>query len=374
MRYFSLILCVVNVMLQAQNVSTIATNSGITDALVFNASGNLTGSDYYGGKIFEVDLSNGFSTLLAEGFTSANGLVFDSNGTLFLADNLGNTIYKIFPDGSREVFVNFFNPSSLIFELDSDTLIAASYAQKKIVKISPDGKITNWSSGGNLSGGPNGFVYDEMDNLYVCNFDDRKITQIHPDGSQTLITQAPGGGAMGGIAYSNGFIYGSLLTTHKIFRTDLDGNGEIFLGSTIGTVDGDAAIAKFSSPNGILPSESGDTLYISDLNTSNIRMVTNLGASVNTIEAETKSSFITITPNPGRELLEISLDLLHAGGYSIDLYNGQGKHIKSILTASSLNPGIHQFKMDGSNLSPGHYYLLIQNGKDKIFTKKLVIL
>lgn len=367
---FFLLLCNV---INAQTVTTISENTGITDALVFTSEGHLIGSDYYNGKIFTTTLPEGVSSLFSEGFTTANGLVYDDNNILYMADNLGNKIYKIFPDGSSEVFVNFINPSSLIFELDSDTLIAASYAQKKIAKISPDGTITNWSLGGELLGGPNGFVYDDDGNFYVCNFDDRKITQILSDGSQISLAQAPGPGAMGGITYANGYIYGSLITAHKIFRTDLNGNGELYLGGTAGTVDGNPSEAKFNGPNGILASVTGDTIYVSDLNTSNIRMISEVNTTVNVNNSTPDFITMNLLPNPASDNLQISIELDQLTIISMELRDLSGKKITPVVELKELREGIHHFNVETSQFSPGSYFVFVQNSEGGFFSKKLVI-
>lgn len=357
----------------AQTVTTISESSGITDALVFDAEGHLIGSDYYNGKIFKTTLPDGMSSLFAEGFRTANGLVYDDDGVLYMADNLGNKIYKIFPSGTSEVFVNFINPSSLIFELDSDTLIAASYAQKKIVKIAPDGTITNWSSGGQLFGGPNGFVYDDDDNFYVCNFDDRRITQILPDGSQIPLAQAPGGGAMGGITYANGYIYGSLITTNKIFRTDLDGNGVLYLGSSAGTVDSDASEAKFNGPNGILASATGDTIYVSDLNTSNVRMITGINITVSVDEVDSGFTTVKLIPNPAVNNAQISLEVARPTTASMELRDLSGKMVMPIISLKKLQKGVHHFDIQTSKLASGSYFIFIQNEEGYVLSKRIII-
>lgn len=359
--------------ISAQSVTTISSNSGVTDALVFDQNNNLTGSDYYNGNIFTIDLNSGSASLFAEGFASCNGLVYDSNHILYMADNLGNKIYKVHPDGEKELFVNFINPSSLIFEHDSDTLIAASYLQKKIVKIAPDGTIVNWSTGGQLSGGPNGFIFDDENNLYVCNFDNRKIIQIHTDGSQSLLIQAPGSGAMGGITYHSGYIYASLIHNHRIFRTDLEGNGAIFMGSTKGTVDGDHALAKFDGPNGILASITGDTLYVSDLNTSNIRMITGVNQSVHNTDLTIRKTEISIQPNPSIDQFVFSINISQNSTISASIYDIFGNQIKSILNKQKLPLGHHTFSVNTDTISNGIYFIRLHNEQGQTIIRKLSI-
>ncbi|MEZ4952951.1 MAG: T9SS type A sorting domain-containing protein [Saprospiraceae bacterium] len=368
----TLLFLLVPTFLLAQTVTTISPNSGVTDDLVFDADGNLLGADYSGSAIYKVTLPDGTPSIFSDGYNTPNGLAFDSNGILYMADNIGNKIYKIFGDGSKEEFVSLVNPSGLIFELDSDTLIATSYMGDRLVKIAPDGTMITWTAGNNLSGGPVGLCYDEDGNLYVGNFDNRKITKILPDGSQQLLVQGPTSGPLGFIAYANGYIYGTLFSTHKIFRTDLEGNAQVILGSTNGTVDGDASMAKFSAPNGILASKTGDTLYVSDFNTSNIRMITNLDDITSSREASFTVLEFTASPNPFMDMVTASFELEMSTNASLELTDATGRLIQKIVDQENMTAGKHQFEIEATDLPDGVYYLTLRLEKGQVLTQKIV--
>lgn len=358
--------------LLAQTVTTISPNSGVTDDLIFDENGDVLGADYIGSAIYKVLLPEGTSTVFSDGFNTPNGLAFGSDGTLYMADNIGNKIYKIYPDSSIEEFVSLVNPSGLIFELDSDTLIATSYMGDRLVKIAPDGTMITWTAGNNLSGGPVGLCYDDDGNLYVGNFDNRKITKILPNGSQQLLVQGPTSGPLGFIAYAKGYIYGTLFSTHKIFRTDLEGNAQVILGSSNGTVDGDASVAKFSAPNGILASPSGDTLYVSDFNTSNIRMITNLDDITSSREASFSVLEFAASPNPFMDMVTASFELDVPTNASLELTDVTGRLIQKIVDNEKLTAGKHQFEIDATDLPEGIYFLVLQLEKGQVVTQKIV--
>ena len=358
---------------KAQTVTTISTNSGVTDELIFDLDGHLLGADYNGSAVFRVTLPDGNSEVFSDGYNTPNGMAYDSNGTLYMADNQGNTIYKIFPDGSSEVFVEFYNPSGLIFELDSDTLIATSYYGDKLAKIAPDGTMTDWSVGGELSGGPVGLCYDDEDNLYVGNFDNRRITKILPDGSQVSVAQGPTSGWLGFIEYANGYIYGTLFSTHKIFRTDLEGNVEIILGSTAGNTDGDASMAQFNAPNGILASPSGDTLYVSDLNSSNIRMITDLDAIPSKSNEAVGISSFRVSPNPAVDVARLGFELAVPARASLAILNAEGKLVSRVLDNQKLGAGQHQFDLACHGWPSGVYHAVLELDGKKVRSEKLVL-
>ncbi len=295
--------------LQAQTVTTIATNTGIDDGMALDSEGNLYGSNYMGNSVFKLTPDGTVSTF-STGYDTPNGLVFNNDGTLFMADNIGNVIYKIMPNGTSEAFVaNINNPSGLIFEHDSDTLIVTGYLGDKLSKIAPDGSVIQ-IPGTNVMNGPVGLAYDDGNNLYVAEFGNsngfgsRKIFKITPEGEISTLMSLNSGGSIGFIAYAKGYLYATAFYSNRIYRIDLAGNAELWLGSTAGTVDGDASVAKFNGPNGIIASPSQDTLYVSDFNTRSIRMITDLEMST-PVNQTIASIDIDVYPNPVSDILNV---------------------------------------------------------------------
>ncbi|MCB9315457.1 MAG: T9SS type A sorting domain-containing protein [Lewinellaceae bacterium] len=356
-------------LLTAQTVTTIRANSGITDDLIFDANGNLLGADYTGSAVFRVELPGTSVNTFSDGFNTPNGLALGPDGNYYMADNQGNKIYRIAPDGTASVFVDMYNPSGLIFQQGSDTLIATSYLGDRIVKISPDGVIHDWSKGGLLAGGPVGLCYDDAGRLYTGNFDDRRIIRILADGSQEAIGQAPTSGWLGFIDYANGYLYGTLYSTHKIFRMDLQGNASIILGSTAGNADGDATQAKFNAPNGILASSTGDTLYISDYNSSNLRMITGLNSLSATNEMFPEMN-LQLYPNPVHDFLQVKA--LASGNLPVrlEVFNAVGQNVYR--DSIEANNGPLQVQLDCSRWPAGSYQLLLFAGDGQVLSRWFV--
>ena len=294
----------------AQQVTTLNPDSGADDGIIFDSAGNLYGSHYIGSEVVKLNPDTWESEIYSDGFNTPNGLAFGADGNLYMADNIGNKIYRILSDGTKEIFVNnIINPSGLILEPDSDTLIATTYDGSKIVKIATDGTVVEFSAGGILNG-PVGLCYDDEGRLYTGNFGNRKIIRLEENGDQVLISQAPGNGSLGFIAYAKGYIYGTLFTQHKIYRTDLMGNDTIILGGGAGNVDGDGTVAKFNRPNGIIASPSQDTLFVTDFATRSLRMITDLTPVISgTSEINNNSIKLSIYPNPVATESSLELEL-----------------------------------------------------------------
>ncbi|MBL7825904.1 MAG: hypothetical protein JNJ57_04680 [Saprospiraceae bacterium] len=369
-----LAVCVSIVSLHAQTVTTITTSaSKIDDDILFDAAGNLYGSNYVGAKVYKMT-PDGVESVFASGFGSPNGLAFTDDGILIMADNTGNKLYKIFPDGSKEVFVDSLQgPSGMIREKNSDTLIVTSYSSTNTIwKIAPDGSVSSFLNHPEFNG-PVGLCYDDSMNLYIANFSDRKIFKLTPDGQLTFFTQPPLGQYIGFLAYANGSLYATAMQAHKIYKIDLQGNYTVWLGSTIGSVDGDASVAKFNRPNGIRPSSTGDTLYVSDFGSKKVRMITNLGGATATNELMPEWK-VKVSPNPMTTNTQIAFELPDAATMSIGLYDDRGILVRSILANERLMQGAHHYSFVREGLVAGVYFLNFESSGGRFLAKKVVIL
>jgi len=371
--YLALLLLCLCQNIIAQTVTTIARNTSIDDGLVLDTQGRLYGANYQGSAVFRLQADDWQPQVFSDGFNTPNGLALHKDGSIYMADNQGNQLIKIAPDGFSSTFIsNFSNPSGVLFEPNSDTLIATSYGGNRVIKITPDIIQIPFAQGGMLNG-PVGLCYDDDGNLYVGNFNDRKIIRLDEDGTQHLVAQAPGGGWMGFINYAKGYIYGTLYNQHKIYRTDLQGNGEIILGSTVGTADGDASTAKFSAPNGIAVSPSQDTIYISDYNTFNIRMLTNLDGTTSTKKNERFNfSEWQLYPNPAATILNIEIALNQATTVTAKLLDSNGKLIELFLDNQSLGNGKHNIPLTIAEFPSGTYYLQMELDGKYTYSKAFV--
>jgi len=249
--------------------------------------------------------------------------------------------------------------------------MVCSWGASSVSKLAPDGTVIPFTSGGELNG-PVNFIIDDFGDLYVANYTDRKIIHLYPDGEQELLVQVPSSGALGFMTYSNDYIYGTLINSHKIFKVDLDGYAEIILGNSSGGMDGDASVATFAGPNGIAASPYGDTLYVSEFQTQKIRMITNLEGVPSNQKEIIKASSFSISPNPIGENTLIEFELLENETVSLELRNTEGKLIQQIIDEEKLSIGKKQIQLNGSQLPSGIYFIQMTANGSNIFSEKII--
>lgn len=360
-------------LLPAQTITTLtSTASKIDDDIIFDSAGNLFGSNYVGSRVYK-RTPDGQESIFATGIVSPNGMAFNDDGTLVIADNTGNKIYKIFPDGSKQVLSTAITgPSGMLRMENSDTILVTAYPGTQIWKLAPDGSVSEFLNHPQFNG-PVGLCYDDDHNLYVANFNDRKIFKVPPGGQPIFFAQPPLGQYIGFLAYTKGYIYATAMNAHKIYKIDSDGNYAVWLGSTMGTTDGNASTAKFNQPNGIRASVTGDTLYVSDFGSKRVRMITNLSGASGAGNALMPEWRLTVAPNPVFGTAQVDFALNEATTVSIGLFDAEGRLIRDLLTTTRLQQGQHRYALDCAGLPNGVYFLQMRSGEDRLLVRKIVI-
>lgn len=349
---------------RGQYVSTFfdSTNVTITDDLEFDAQGNLYGADYSGDAVYKITPAGVVSTYVS-GMDAPNGIAFDSMGNLFVCDNIGNAVYKVSPAGSFIDTTTIASPSGIIKQEGSDTMIFTTYAGNKLVKLAPDGTMTTWFAGAPLVG-PVGLVYDDNGRLYIGNFTNRKIYEVRKD---SLIYIATIGGtsssSLGFITFANNSLWGTNFQNHQIYRVYLGYTDSVVLyaGSTFGSVDGPLSTAKFYQPNGIVA--KGDSLYISEYATGNIRLVS--GISLEAPNHVFSRPDFNIAPNPVNDLLSLTIQ---AGRFSRPWFikDIQGRVIIKGKTQSETET------IPVGELPSGVYFLHLESAQGRISAVKFL--
>jgi DNA-binding beta-propeller fold protein YncE len=366
---YTFLLLLFPLVLSAQHffVETIHSSSlDIDDAMVLDKEGNLYGSHYMGNAVYKLSPDGTLKTF-ASGFDTPNGLAFNSAEELYIVDNRGNRIYKLDKSGNFLDTISIINPSGIIKAIDSDTMIFTHYMGNHISKLAPDGRIISWHSGGLLNG-PVGLCYDDSSNLYVGNFTDREIYRVKESSLEYVATiPGPTFGSqrfLGFITFANGWIYGTSFNLDRIYRVHpgyVD-SVEWFSGHGRGNLDGHFSVATFNQPNGIYASPTGDTLYVSDFGTGNVRMITLFSTA---IEDDITEQIFTISPNPCTDKIQIKTqEMMHRANLTI--YNQMGRKMMEQRNLIGNN-----FHLDITELASG-VYMAVLHSEGKISQKRII--
>lgn len=260
-----------------EQVRTFA-NSGVRegDGISVSADGDIyVSGGLDNGSIIKIDKS-GETSIFTTGFASANGSDFDSLGNLFVADYTGNRVYKVTPEGVNTVFASNLNGPAGVFVDQSDNVIVGVFGANfsgdasQVLTITPQGEVSVLASGGGLRD-VIGVVGDENGDIYAGNWSTGQVFRVS-DGNVVLLGDLDAN--LNQIDYSRGYIY--VATSGRVSRVSTDGQvAETFVGSsTQAEIDGPVSNAEFAEPNAITASDNGNTLYVYDKSTGNVRSIT----------------------------------------------------------------------------------------------------
>ena len=200
----------------------------------------------------------------ASGFYGASGNTLDKNGNLYQASYFGHTISRISRAGEVVTVADegLKGPVGMIFN-QANELLVCNCNDQSIKKVDGDGNVTDFAKSPDFNC-PNGVAMDADGNIYVVSFSGSKIVRITPDAEASVFADSKGNG-LGHIALVNGVFYATSYQDNKVYRITPDGEINVFAGTgERGQKDGKALEALFSSPNGIYADSSGNYLYIND--------------------------------------------------------------------------------------------------------------
>ncbi|HEY2103028.1 MAG TPA: SMP-30/gluconolactonase/LRE family protein, partial [Chthoniobacterales bacterium] len=113
---------------------------------------------------------NAKMSIVATGFKFTEGPVWDSAGFLYLSDEAGNKIYRLYPDGKKEEVIAIGDPDGNTFDLQH-RLIDCSSVLRAVLEITPDGKYNVLADNdhGKKLNTPNDVVLGPDGALYFTN-------------------------------------------------------------------------------------------------------------------------------------------------------------------------------------------------------------
>jgi sugar lactone lactonase YvrE len=290
--------------------ATITTLPGVTVnsyGIVLAKSGNLYIGDNVRNKVF-IKSPNG--TLITWAGSGAGIANTDGNGTS--ADFVG--IYALAIDSNENVYVlgsdetggipnpygavrkidpsqnvttirigGFFYPQGICVSSSGDLFVTGG-SQGGILKLTQAGVITTFVTNAEV-GNASGICIDENDNMYVTNRDNGNIYSVT---KTAIVTTIAGNGTAGyldgqGTAAifnqpfsitrtSSGILYVADTANNRIRMISTTGLVTTLAGSSQGFVNGFGPAANFNGPVSVVTNPVGNSLYISDITNTAIRL------------------------------------------------------------------------------------------------------
>ena len=261
-------------------------------------------------------------------FNWPKNLLFDGQWNLYISDSSNDLIRKINTDGVVTTFAGdgrrghedgpaaeatFFHPNGIAFNSDGDMFVADRF-NSRIRRISTDGEVTTYagtgvrvSRDGTASTAsfelPDGLVIDSDGNVFVADMDGNRIRKISADLQVTTFAGsgdfgfAEGNGTEASfrwptcMAMSNsGDIFVSDHRNHMIRKITPNGDVTVVAGTgERGYVDGEALNAQFNDPSCLAIADDG-TIYVAESQGHRIRKISNTGV-VSTVAGTGEEGF-----------------------------------------------------------------------------------
>ena len=247
-------------------------------------------------------------------FSQPYGLVFDSQGNLYMADTQNHVIRIVSPDGITSTYAGdgipgnlngpassarFNEPKGIALGEDG-TLYVADFGNHLIRAISPDGIVRTMAGTGEPSftdgdssaarfNGPSSLVIDELGNLLVADRFNHRVRLVGPDGqTQTLLGSGTAGHKNGPIEVATldepvflvrdfeGSLYFTEASGHAIRKLSSDDMVTVLAGArgVSGFEDGETSL--FNTPRGLAFGRDGN-LFVADSGNHSIRKVSPTG-------------------------------------------------------------------------------------------------
>lgn len=361
--------------LLAQTVSTFFEDAtmDVDDAMAFDSSGNLYGSNFGGTTVYQISPA-GVATPFITGLANPNGMAFDSNGDFYLAEYSAGTINKY--DSSGTLITNYSVggiASGLIKDFDSDAIVFTNVVTNSVNRLETDGTITELFQGTPLNA-PVGLAFDLTGNLYVANFVGNEIYKL--TSTPEYVATVPDGGATGGnaavgfIAFAGGYLYATNFGGHQIYKVNplVIDDVTLYAGDTQGSNNGSIATATFDFPNGIIYNASQNAFYVSEFSgNGNIRRIDDAVLSIDDV---IKLNF-RFAPNPAKDLIIIEGSNLSLNGQlQLHVYNNSGQLIyeDKIETQSELLT----YSMSITKFATGLYHLKLSDSHKQLFSESFI--
>ncbi|WP_299217086.1 hypothetical protein [uncultured Dokdonia sp.] len=303
-----------SILMHTQTVTTV-TEGSFCDGMGITSNGDIYVSNFQENDVFIYALATSNVTTFATGFTNPNGIGVIDDDRIYICEAGGGTIHIYNTNGDvLDTITGLTNPIGIKYDAQEDQLLWVSYNQSSLNSLDPDTNETEILIQGAPLNGPSGIAFIG-DQTYISNYNDRKIFRLEDNDTLTEIAQLPASAAqsnvLGFFTSKGDFLYGTQIGEHRIYQINPE-TGEVilFAGSSLGNEDGNLDTATFNFSNGILGGDTNDRIYISEVGTSNLRIIENVSLNVDAFaKAETT---IHLFSNPQSDPITIKGELIKA--------------------------------------------------------------
>lgn len=249
-------------------VTTIGTSERLESAgrlggVAIDRFGNVFVSNF-GATVWRVE-PDGAVTTLSRDLRGSSGNAVDDMGNLYQASFLDGRIVRIAPDGvvSELVSAGLEGPVGLTVTADG-TVYVCECRGNSISRISPDGAISPFAEHPDLDC-PNGITRGPDDALYVVSFNNGYVVRIDPSGAATRFATLPDG-RNAHVAFAGGALWVTKIEANRLYRVSLDGVAERYAGNgQLGFEDDSVPVAPLARPNGIAATPDSGAVVVNTL-------------------------------------------------------------------------------------------------------------
>ena len=337
----------------AQTVETVLVSPMITDYLALDtATGDLYSTNYQ--QISRI-APDGTIELLIDALDFVTGLGVSKDGDLYYAETRMGVIYKRAANGIVSVHASGLNDAIGIWMSPEDDGFYTQTYTGGIYFIGFDGAVQTIATG--LAERMTDIVLDEAGTMYLAYFDFGRIDKMDPNGTPTEFATIPSW--LSYITYANGYLYATGWQSHQLYRIDVaTGEVELIAGTgDPGLADGQAlTAAQFNVPNGLVPSVTGDTLYISDLRSNALRRVTSITTVALEEDTEAPEGFVLAQnyPNPFNPATAIPYTLRRPSQVTLTVTDLAGRNVATLVSEHQA-PGTYSATWDAVGQPSGVY-------------------
>src|SRR5438067_10638381 len=232
--------------------------------VTIDALGNIYVADF-GETVWKIT-PEGERQVFASGLYGASGNAIDNEGNLLQSNFYADSITRIDRKGQTQPFATtgLSGPVGIAINKETGDVFVANCRSNSIAKIGKDGTVSSFAKS-DLFNCPNGIAFDREGNLYVVNYRDNKMLKVDSQGAVALFTTISAKG-LGHLCFNQkDRFYVTASQSHKIYEVMLDGTSRRILGNgERGIVDGTDTKARLSFPNGIVRHPWAQRLYINE--------------------------------------------------------------------------------------------------------------